>query len=148
MSIAAATLALARELPFGDRVLQLRPLTYEDLARLSLWVEERARAAVFRADDVAQEPLLQAFLNSAAAGQYEPGGDTFQAATRSEAGRRKILELMLVPPDGEKDPRKWREDTSFDLLADDAAFVAALKLAAELNSNPKAVAARRRPTTP
>jgi len=98
------------------------------------------------ADGVDGKQLLSAFQNNVVAGEYEPGGDTFVRAARSDAGWRKIIELMLVPPTDEKNPSKWRLETSWTIYADEDAFRRACELAAEMNRDPKAVAARRRPT--
>lgn len=145
MSIAAAVLGLAREFEFDGRTLRFRPLTYEALARFGLWLEERAAAALFRAaaGGYADRAELQAaHLNNVAAGEYEPGGAAFGRATNTPAGGRKVLALMLELPPDEAERAAW------DVFADEAAFGRALALCGEINSDPQAAAARRRPGRP
>jgi len=151
MSVAASALALPRPLELGDATYWLRPLNYEDLARFSLYLEERARAAAFRAiaaGDADAKTIYGAYLDRVAAGAYEPGSDTFDLATRSNAGSRKLLELMLVAPDGEKKPDEWRQSTSWEIHADPKHFEAASLRMQEVNSDPLAVRGRRIPAQP
>lgn len=150
MSVAAAALALARPFEFQGQTYQLRPLTYEDLARFSLWLEERAKAAAFRAMADGEDPktIWGAFLDRVAAGAYEPGGDVFDQATRSNAGSRKILQLMLAPPAEKKLPDRWQESTSWEVYAEPKEFERATKLMQEINSDPNAVRGRRIPAPP
>lgn len=145
MTIAAAALALARELP--DTPYRLAPLDYNALARLSLWVEGRASAGLARtmaAGDAERVDVLAAHGLNVAAGEFEPGGGAFQRATRTDAGGRKILALMLVPP--EKAPAGWAEAESWAVFKDPALHDRAMALAAEINADPLAVSLRRTPT--
>jgi hypothetical protein len=146
VSVAAAALALAREFPFGDRVLRLHPLDWFDLAAFSVWCEDRARAGMARAaGDVDAKTLAAGHLEAVASGTFEPGGGAFDAATKTEAGNRKILELMLLAPDGERDPARWRAEAAWEVYEDEAAFAAVMGLAARMNADPGAKKNRRRP---
>jgi len=151
MSIAASALALARPFEFQGKTLRLHPLTYEDLARFSLWLEERAKAAAFRAiaaGDAEAKTIYGAFLDRVTSGDFEPGSEVFDRSTRSNAGSRKLLELMLVPPDSEKAPDAWRSATSWDIYADAKDFERATMAMQEINSDPLAVRGRRIPAQP
>lgn len=148
MSVAAATLALARPFEWEGAVHRLRPLDYSDLAQFSLWLEERAKAAAFRAiaaGDADAKTIYGAFLDRVAAGAYEPGSEIFDLATRSNSGSRKLLELMLVPPDAETAAEKWRQTTSWEIYADPKWFEAASLKMQEVNSDPLAIRGRRIP---
>jgi len=140
MSVAAAALALSRPFPFDGEELELHPLTFEDLARFSLWMEERARRAAIRSVNAGEDAkaIYSAFLANVAACVYEPGSEHFDAAARSPAGSRKILALMLR--------EGGTEDMSWRVYADEEKFAEVTALMQQVNSDPKARALRRTPT--
>lgn len=141
MSVAASALALARPFHFDNQVHQIKPLTYEDLARFGLWLEERAKAAAYRAieaGDADAKTVYGAFLDRVAACQYEPGSEVFDAATRTNSGQRKLLELML----GGDEPLSWA------MYAEPDAFALVVEVMGEVNRDPLAQRLRRTPGLP
>ncbi len=156
MSVAASALALSRPFEFEGNTYQLRPLTYEDLARFSLTLEERAKAAVERAianGDGDPRTLYGAFLDRVAAGKFEPGSDVFDDATRTPAGGRQLLAYMLAGGGGKDGVGKEGgaadpETLSWEIYADAADFDRALALVREINSDPSAARMRRTPARP
>lgn len=159
MSIASAALALGREFEFEGKTYTLKPLTYEALARFSVWVEDRARLAADRGARAEgdREPWREALVKLAAGGAFEPGGAAFGAALNTEAGNRKTIALMLdLPPaeaealswrvNADETPTEWAEDDDGERQVTSVFRLDVLRLCRELNSDPKARAAQKRPT--
>lgn len=154
MSIAAAALGLSRALSFQGKEYQLKPLTYEGCARISLWLEERSAIAMqrlIRSGAVNEKAAIAGHLANVAAGKFEPGGDAFQEVLEEQTGFRKLVELMLdLPPEDSQDaegkPVKGAKSLSWEIAADDTAANEAHRLIRELNSDPLAIRQRRIPT--
>lgn len=147
MSIAAAALALARPFEYEGRTLKLRPLDFNAIAELGLWVEDRARLAAERGSRMEREsqPWREALVKLAAAGEFEPGAQTFDQAISSRAGNRKVIALMLVMPPDEAEALSWEINadetpTKPDEEGNPTSTVRAdvLTLCRELNSDPAA----------
>ncbi|MCX7664392.1 MAG: hypothetical protein N2112_02470 [Gemmataceae bacterium] len=143
MGVSAAAAGLGSKFTFEGVEYELRPLTFGQMARISTWLEDRARAAIYRtaASGVSQEFLrgLQAsFLEGVAAGKYEAGGSVFREADANGKLSRLILQLML-------EPHPQCEEISYRIEADPAKFEEAVTLCQQINANPLAIRLRTLP---
>jgi hypothetical protein len=115
------------------------------MARLATWLEDRARAAIYRAQAAGVSAqfvkMMQAALvEGIAAGRYEAGGAVFRDAASSGAFNRYVLQLML-------EPHPQSEELSYRIQADPQKSEEAQLLCEEINSDPLAIRLRMIPTT-
>lgn len=147
MSIATATMATGKPLPFEGVTYELKPLTFDDLATMSAWLEARARIGAERAaaDDGKNADWRTAFLKLVAGGEFDPGSETFNNGFRRDFGLRKVLSLMLRVPKAEGRENQTPDEVSWSIFKHEPTFMDALEKVAEINADPLATAARRTP---
>lgn len=143
MSVSSSAAALGRKIEFEGIEYELRPLTFGQMAKISVWLEDRARAAIYRTQASGVSPdfvkgMQGAFLEGIAAGKYEPGGAVFVEADRNGKLSRLILQLML-------EPHPECEELSYRIEGDPEKFAEAVGLCQEINSNPLAYRLRTLP---
>ncbi len=149
MGPSARALGIGAEFQFQGETYTLAPLTYEKLARYSVWLVERARKAVRRAARYTPQSELDRLQNlitrDEAAGHYEPFGRLFFEAQDSSVGQREILTLMLQNGDCEVDELtvlEMRADSVRPVLEDgtegESKWEEILRKMGEVNSDPKA----------
>lgn len=108
---------LPTEFEFEGKKYPIKELTFEQQARYSKWLRERARAAATVNPDSGvpvevQQALYSAFLTDAAGGVYDYGGPACIKSMSSQSGMAYALYLMISA-----------EDPSFDEM-EAAALVA------------------------
>lgn len=140
MGVSSSASALGRKFVFEEVEYELRPLTFGQMAKIAIYLEDRARAAIYRTATSGVSPefvkgLQSAFLEGVAAGKYEAGGSVFREADQNGQLSRLILQLML-------EPNPECEELSYRIEADPEKFAEAVTLCQEINSNPLAIRLR------
>lgn len=83
---------------FGGQEYQVKELDLEQMAQISVWLEERAHAAITRAAWMSDQERREArsdLLAAVAAGDYSPGGMVYAKALVTPIGQAKILHVAL-----------------------------------------------------
>lgn len=83
---------------FRGQVHEIKELDLEQLAQISVWLEERAHAAITRATwmpDAERREARADLVAAIAAGDYAPGGIVYAKAMVTPDGQAKILHVAL-----------------------------------------------------
>jgi len=96
--------SLPTELEHNGKRYPIRPPTIEEQGRFQRWLEQRALDVVERTsyrDDAAREAAYKRFEDSAAAGEYEWGGEVAARAHLTISGATKLVSLIAGCPEDE-----------------------------------------------